>query len=107
MAELTEIKPGTQVRVEVVAEPTNQAARKTLARLLSKDLDAYEDDKRQRRIRQRGYNPQPRGGRLYGGHLVKQHVRQGTLGEKGEIRATVDVLRDLGSVQRFVRVEPV
>lgn len=99
------IKPGTEIMVKIVNEPTNAAARKTIIRLLSKSDRAKAEDRRLTAIRQRDYSPSRRGGRLYGGRVVKLHSYQGTIGEQETITATLDVLRDLGSVERFVEVK--
>ncbi len=103
---MADITPGTKVTVKIVNHPTNAAAVKTLVRLLSKDADVLTENARLRRIRKQQYNPQPRGGRLYAGHLVKQHPIKGKIGEQGTIVASVDVLTDLNSVKRFVEVSP-
>jgi len=101
-----QITPGSKVLVKIVKAPTNVAAAKTLSRILSKDPAAKREMNRQRAIRKRLYDPQPRGGRTYGGHIVKQQPMYGKLGESGTITASLDVLRDLGSVERFVEVTP-
>jgi len=101
---LDSIEPGSTINVKVVHEPTNAAASKTLARVLSKDEDARREDRRLHDVRQKNYSPSMRGGRLYGGRLVKQSARNGTLGESGTLFASVDVLRDLKSVERFIEV---
>jgi len=98
------IKPGSSVLVKVVKAPTNAAATKTIVRLLSKDKTVMKENKRQRQIRKRLYAPQPRGGRTYGGYIVKQHPVKGVIGEQGTITASLDVLQDLKSVERFVEV---
>jgi len=98
------IAPGSRIHLKVVKAPTRIAAAKTLVRLLSKDADAQEEDARLRRIRRKGYNPGRRGGRLYAGHVVKQHPLKGAVGESGTITATCDVLRDLAGVERFVEI---
>ncbi len=103
---LDNVKPGDTVRVSIVKPPTNAAARKTLVRLLSKDPDVRRENQRHRAVRDSNYAPKRRGGRLYGGRLTKQHPLDGRVGETGTIRATVDALRDLRSVQRFVQLEP-
>ncbi|MEX2213980.1 MAG: hypothetical protein WD768_07620 [Phycisphaeraceae bacterium] len=102
----TQIKPGSRILVKVVKAPTNAAAEKTLARLLCKDAAAKREVNRQRSIRKRLYDPKPRGGRTYAGHIVKQQPMHGKLGESGTITASLDVLRDLASVERFVEVTP-
>ncbi len=99
------IQPGSTVTVKIVKTPTNAAARKTLVRLLSKDEAHKAELSRRSKVRKTGYNPQPRGGRLYSGHVVfgSKPIR-GDVGEQGSLRATVDVISDLRSVQRFVEV---
>jgi len=103
---LDKIAPGSKINVKIVRQPTNAAASKTLVRVLAKDPVVYAEHDRQRKIRKKNFSPSRRGGRLYGGHVVKQHPVKGRLGEAGTITATTAVLRDLGSVQRFVEVSP-
>jgi len=98
------IKPGSSVLVKVVKPPTNAAATKTIVRLLSKDKTVMKENKRQQQIRKRLYAPQARGGRTYGGYIVKQHPVKGVVGEQGTITASLDVMQDLKSVERFVEV---
>ena len=98
------IAPGSRVVVKVVRQPTNAAASKTLVRLLSRDPAVKTQVRRQRRIRQRRNEPRTRGGRIWVRRLVKQHPVRGRLGESATLVAGVDVLRDLGSVRRFVEV---
>lgn len=99
------ITPGSNVTFKIVKAPTNAAATKTLVRLLSKDLQHKAEINRRRQVRKAGYNPSPRGGRLYAGHVVfTQKSIKGVPGEQGTLKATVDVVRDLQSVQRFVEV---
>jgi hypothetical protein len=99
------IKPGTDITVKIVNEPTNAAARKTLVRLLRKSDRVKAEDRRLTAIRKQDYSPERRGGRLYGGRVVKLHPVKGTIGEQETITATLDVLRDLASVERFVDVK--
>jgi hypothetical protein len=98
------IATGSRISVKIVKEPTNAPAAKTLVRLLSKDAKAVAENERHRKIRAKGYAPSRRGGRLYGGQIVKQHPIKATVGASGILTATTDVLRDLGSVARFVEV---
>lgn len=104
--DMADIKPGSNVQVKVVKAPTNAAAAKTIVRILSKDKTVMAENKRQRQIRKRLYAPQPRGGRTYGGYVVKQHPVKGILGEQGTVFASLDVVQDLKSVERFVEVTP-
>ena len=104
MADVAKIKPGSQVQVKIVAHPSNTSARKTLVRLLSKDEAHSTENKRLARIRRKMYSPRRRGGRLYSGRMPKLRRVKGEPGESGTILATMDVIRDLGSVSRFVEV---
>lgn len=99
-----DIQPGSSVHVKIISRPTNVAASKTLVRLLSKDETVREENKRLAKLRKVHYRPCKRGGRLYGGHMVKFRPVKGTLGEEGTLAATVDVLADLKSVSRFIEV---
>lgn len=104
MASLDKVKPGQKLHVKVVRKVTNAAANKTLQRVLSKDPEHKEDLKRIAKVRAKGYNPQPRGGRLYGGHVIVAKPLKGEQGEEANVTATVDVIRDLKSVERFIEV---
>ncbi len=104
MADVAKIKPGSKVQVKIVAHPTNIGARKTLIRLLSKDEVHAAEEKRLTRIRHKMYRPRRRGGRLYSGRMPKLRRLKGEPGESGTILATMDVIRDLGSVSRFVEI---
>jgi len=101
---LDKITPGSKINVKIVKQPTNAAASKTLVRVLAKDPVVFAEHARQDKIRKKNYSPSRRGGRLYGGRVVKQHPVKGILGEAGTVTATLSVLRDLGSVERFVEV---
>ena len=99
-----DIQPGSTIHVKVTKRPTSAAACKTLVRLLSKDATVRDENKRLAKLRKVHYRPCKRGGRLYGGHMVKLRPVKGQLGEAGTLDATVDVLTDLQSVSRFVEV---
>ena len=101
---LDKIETGSTINIKVVKQPTSEAARKTLVRLLSKDDAAKADNKRLKDTRKANYNPQPRGGRLYSGHMVKIRNVKANVGEAGTIKATHDVIKDLGSVARFLEI---
>jgi hypothetical protein len=101
---LDKFAPGSKVNVKIVKHPTNAAAVRTLMRVLAKDPVVYAEHDRQAKIRKKNFNPGRRAGRMWGGYVVKQHPIKGRVGEAGTILATTSVLRDLGSVQRFVEV---
>ena len=71
------IKPGCTVTVKVIKTPTASATAKTIVRVLSKDPAAQKENLRLAQVRARRYRPRIRGGRLYGGRLVKQHRLKG------------------------------
>ncbi|WP_432800064.1 hypothetical protein [Poriferisphaera sp. WC338] len=101
---LENITPGSNVNVKIVKAPTNEAARKTLVRIISKDEDVRTENKRLKATYKANFNPQPRGGRLYSGRMPKVHILKGKIGEAGTVKATVDVINDLKSVARFIEV---
>jgi hypothetical protein len=103
----SDIQTGSQIHIEVVKQPTNAAAAKTLARLLSKDENAVAENRRHKKIRKNAQWKSSRGGRwrVWESRMIKQHPVTGQLGESGTITATYDVLKDLDSVQRFVEVK--
>lgn len=99
-----DIKPGSKLQIKVVARPTNAAALKTLVRILSKDDAAALENRKLAKIRKKLYSPRRRGGRLYSGHMPKLRRVKGEIGETGTVMATMDVIRDLGSIARFVEI---
>ena len=103
---MADITPGSTVTVKVVKEPTSAAARKTLVRLLSKDPVVVKENQRLKTVRARNTSFSTRGGRwrIWESRLVKQNPVAGTVGESGKILASVDVLTDLKSVEKFVEV---
>ncbi|MFP4143577.1 MAG: hypothetical protein ACOCTI_07010 [Phycisphaeraceae bacterium] len=103
---MADINPGDKINVKIVKRPTNQAALKTVQRLLARDPEMAAEIERERKVRKRNTEIRSRGGRPWAVRLVKHHPVQGEVGEQGTMRATVDVLRDLPSVERFVEVTP-
>lgn len=98
------IATGDKITVKVVQQPSNAAARKTIVRLLSKDHDVKAENRRIEKSRTRHTKQKQRGGRMWTVRLVKQRPVKGDVGESGTIMASADVIRDLGSVERFVEV---
>lgn len=97
------IKPGDMIALEIASRPTNEAAEKTIIRLCRKDPAVV---RRQRAI----YRKRPsaerwrRGGKMWHHQMKSQSALRIEPGAKYQIRATLDVLRDLPSIQRFVKV---
>ena len=102
---MQDISPGSTLHIKIVKSPSNAAAAKTLVRILNKDQDIARDLRRLRKIREKGLRTKTRGGRQWHVRMVKQHRIRGRVGESGTIRATLDVLRDLRRVTRFVEIQ--
>lgn len=103
---MADITPGSTVNIKIIKTPTNASARKTLVRLLSKDAAVIAENKRHKKVRKSNQTHSPRGGRwrVWEGRLAKQHPVKGDIGEAGTILASNDVVSDLKSVERFVKV---
>lgn len=101
----TNVAPGTKINVKVVKTPTSKAAAKTITRLLSRDAAVKKENERLRRARQKNQTSHMRGGREWFVRVPKQRPVTGRIGESGTITATLDVLSDLKSVERFVEVK--
>jgi hypothetical protein len=99
------IAPGTSVCVEIKTTPRKDAAVKTLRRICAKDpeIDRQVQSVQRKRPSDR---PKRRGGRVW--HHLMKTISPVTLtaGAKYRVLATVDVLRDLASVARWVSVTP-
>ena len=103
---MADITPLSQITVTVTKAPTNAAAVKTIVRILSKDRIIAGHNRRQERIRKAGFRQNQRGGRFWDVHVVKQHPVLGKPGDTGTILATLDVITDLKSVEKWVEVKP-
>jgi len=98
-----DIVPGSNISVEISRAPTNEAARKTLARVCAKDPEAHKAH-RVRKANRPSWQTWRRGGRFWH-HQMKSHLPVKLVpGEKYTLFATLDVIRDLQSVERFVKV---
>jgi hypothetical protein len=103
-AMLDNIAPGTTVQVKVIQKPTSLAASKTIVRLFSKDPGVKRENQRLRKARKEHFSQNRRGGRFWDVNVVKQRPVAADLGVTKTIVATLDVLKDLNSVSRFVEV---
>jgi hypothetical protein len=99
------IAPGTQVSVEIVSTPTNAAARKTLTRIARKDAGVAKRE-RTRKEKRPSLQVWRRGGRPWEHRMRTQPAISLETGRSYSVRATVDVLRDLASVEKFIKVAP-
>jgi hypothetical protein len=98
-----DIAPGTKIRVEITASPRSEAARKTLNRVCGKDPAAMREIRRRKQHRP-SLNKSRRGGRLWEHRMKSRPPVQLTPGAAYTLQATVDVIRDLQSVSRWVAV---
>lgn len=100
-----DITPGKTVSVEVLTPPTTATARKTLLRVLSKDPQVAHYQRRQTKKRP-SWQTWRRGGRMWHHQMKSKSPVRLTPGSRYSLLATVDVIRDLESVQRWVKVSP-
>ena len=99
------IAPGTQIQVELTALPASDAAAKTLVRLFRKDIRVARHH-RQQQSKRPSWEEWRRGNMTWHHQMKTQPAVQLKVGARYSFRATIDVLRDLNSVKRFVSVKP-
>ncbi len=98
-----DIKPGSRVTVEITAEPRNAAACKTLTRVCRKDPEVTRKLRWVDRNRP-SWQTWRRGGRPWHHQMKKYPGVSIKPGSRYSVRATLDVIRDLESVARWVKV---
>ena len=98
-----DIKPGTAITVELTTRPTSAAAEKTLIRLFRKDAKVTRHHRHQTTKRP-SWERWRRGGKMWHHQMKTEPAVRVAPGAAYKIRATVDVLRDLETVKRFVKV---
>ncbi|MBN2448723.1 MAG: hypothetical protein JXO22_18500 [Phycisphaerae bacterium] len=101
-----DITPGTDVSVEIKAAPAKAAAVKTLYRVCRKD-PAVAKFHRVMKANRPSWQTKRRGGRMWHHQMKTRPNVQLTPGAKYTVRATLDVIRDLASVERWITVTPV
>ncbi len=96
-----DIQPGQTVTITVTAKTIRPSAQKTLARLFLKDpavsSQRLHDPKRVQEKR--------RGGRFWRHRPPGSAAVPPEHGESAKVTATLDVIRDIQSVERFVDVK--
>ncbi len=100
-----DIKPGATITLTLTKLPTNEAAAKTLSRLFAKDPSAKKARVRRKKLLASSMRVERRGGRPWEVRSKAPRLVQPKTGDSCKIFATSDVLRDLGSVTRFVAVK--
>jgi hypothetical protein len=98
-----DVKPGSKVTVEITGLPTSAAAQKTLARVCRKDPVLVRQQRYADRHRP-SWQTWRRGGRLWHHQMFSTPGVDFTPGTKYSVPATLDVIRDLASVQRWIKV---
>lgn len=98
-----DIKPGSKVTVEIKRPPTSHAARKTLTRVCAKDPQIAKADRR-RKEKRPSLQEKRRGGRFWAHRMKSRSAVELTPGAKYHVLATLDVMRDLASVERFIAI---
>ena len=99
------IDPGSVVSVEIAATPRSAAARKTLIRVCRKDPRIARKHRQQKSTRP-SWQDWIRGGRFWHHQMKSKPAIKLDPGERYTVNATVDVIRDLQSVERFIKVTP-
>lgn len=100
----SEIKPGQWINVKVTAEPKSASPIKTMIRLFEQDRAVKAE--RTRLARSRPVTTHRRGGRPWADRPRRIRVVKTTPGACYKIFASVDVLRDLKSLDRYVEISP-
>jgi hypothetical protein len=99
-----DIQPGQTVTVKIVRQPASAAAVKTLTRVLSKDASKTAMIRDRKQQRARATTIKQRGGRVWEGRPARIPVFSAAVGEQGTVLASIDVIKDLNSVRRFIEV---
>lgn len=100
----TDIKPGQWVNIKVTAEPRSEAARKTLIRVCEKDDQMKQERKRLDKARRPRVHR--RGGRPWYDRPTRLQVVDTQPGATYKVFGSMDILRDLGSLENCVEVSP-
>lgn len=98
-----DITPNTNVTVEITARPTSRGARLTLERLFRKDPEIANTYRRFMEQRP-SMRQKRRGGRWWTHRMQTKPNFEVAKGRSFTVRTTLDVVRDLQSVEKFVKV---
>ena len=99
-----QIKPGQWINVKITAVPKAAKNRKTMIRVFEKDENSRNERKRLNRARP--VTSHIRGGRPWEDRPRRLDVVKIEPGAIYKVFASVDVLRDLQSVEKFVEIKP-
>jgi len=100
------ITPGSNIKLEIAKLPSNAAARKTLTRLCRRDAGVQRTQRHQQRKRP-SLEFWNRGNKQW--HHQMKTIPPVTLhvGAAYQMRATLDVIRDIASIEKWVKVSAV
>jgi hypothetical protein len=96
-----EIKPGSTVEVKVVKAPRTQPARYTLGRIFLRDPAV----RKSRSSDAKPVREHRRGGRMWRARPRGTVLQIPAVGDTCTVRASVELLRDLANVTKFVSVK--
>lgn len=99
-----DIQPGQMVKVEIANRPKNDAATKTLYRVLRKDADVNKAHRTRKRQRP-SWQEWRRGGKMWHHQMKSRPMISLEPGATYTLRASTDVIRDLKSVAQCVKVD--
>ena len=103
--DMSTIEPGSRVSMEIVARPRTHAGRATLIRLCRKD-PAVARHHRKQTAKRPSWETWRRGGMTWH-HQMKTSLNfEATPGQRFTILASWDVLQDLASLKKCVKVTP-
>jgi hypothetical protein len=97
------IVPGAPISIEIILTPRRAAARKTLLRVCEKD-PAIALRRHAQKTKRPSWQEWIRGGRHWHHQMKTKPGASLEPGSKYTVRATVDVMRDLESVKKFVKI---
>jgi len=100
----TEIKPGQWINVKITAVPKAANNRKTMIRLFEKDGGVRVE--RKRLAVSRPVTTHIRGGRPWADRPRRLQAVKMEVGSTYKLFGSVDVLRDLKSLAKFVEISP-
>lgn len=100
-----EIVPGSEVTVEMIRVPSRRAAAMTLIRLFRKD-PAIVRHQRHQHAKRPSRQEWRRGNAIWHHQMRTRPAVRLEVGRTYRLRATLDVIRDLRSVEPFVKVTP-
>ncbi|MCB9856683.1 MAG: hypothetical protein H6818_13460 [Phycisphaerales bacterium] len=99
-----DIKPGSKIKVTLEKAPSNEAASKTLARIFRSNSAGRQARRVRKALRTSAFEGRQRGGRIWRVMPKAPRLCQPEKGTTCELTATTQLIRDLNSVERFVKV---